>query len=133
MVVRIGVTLGRFELQPSNGQRIGHQHERAGNAEADDRTVDDERTVVQGARTSTVVVRDDDVALVCEAKDENRARNGNGEGPDDEYGEKGLAFASLAAAKRPRDVKEPVDGEHGQMPDRRGAEKNVEEDEQVAE
>ena len=133
MIVRIGVALGCFELQPSNGQRVGHEHQRAGHAEADDRTVDDERTIVEGARTSMFVVRDDDVALVGEAQKENRARDGDGERPDGDNGEECLAFAAFAAAKWPRDVKEPVDGEHGQMPDRRGAEKNVEEDEQVAE
>ena len=130
--VRIGVALVGLLLQTSNRQGVADEHQCARHAEADDRAEDDERAVAQYAVASVFVDDDQNVRLVGEAENENGARDGDGERPDGDDGEKGLAFAAFAAPERTRDVKEAIDGDDRQVPDRCRAQENVEEDVEIA-
>ena len=75
---------------------------------------------------------DQNVSLVGKAEYENSARDADGERPDENDGEKRLAFAAFAAAKRTRDVQKAIDGDDGQVPDRCRAQENIEEDVEIA-
>ena len=67
------------------------------------------------------------IFLVSKTKDKNGTGNSNGECPNEEDCHEGFAFRSISTTKWSRDVKETIDGQDRQMPNRCRAEKNIEE------
>ena len=78
-------------------------------------------------------VSDNHIAFIGEAENENDAGDGDGECPDAENGEKRLPFAPFSTSKGTRDMKETIDGENCQVPDRCRTEENIEENVEITE
>ena len=98
-----------------------------------DRTENNERTIVQRAMLTMAGRRAENIPSIGKTQIEHGPGNADGKHPNGKNGQEGFPFAPFATAERPRNVKKTIDRDDGQMPDRSRTEKHIEENIDIAE